>query len=143
MARERVGGPWHEPVEVESVRCQLAAWLRDGSGILCADARSTITAVSPDGRVLWQRDLRVLHNLRGGSYPGVFSRDGATLYMLATRADGQLGLWGIPMAGRTPRLVVSAGDAALSLYGALSVSTDRLFATVSELEGDVWVMRLR
>jgi hypothetical protein len=73
----------------------------------------------------------------------VFSRDGATLYLLATRDDGRRGVWSVPMAGGTARLVVSADDPGLSLFGALSVGPDRLYATVSQYESDVWVMRLR
>ncbi len=132
MTRDHVGGPWREPVELRDVKCQLGGWAPDGSSVLCSDYKSTLTVVSPTGRVLWRRDLLATYRLRPQAYPGVFSRDGATLYVIAAQEDGRRGVWGIPVGGGPARLVVSSDDPALFFFGFLSVGPDRLYATVSE-----------
>jgi len=141
MTRERVGGPWGEPVETSGVTCMLGGWMPDGSGVLCET--DPLTVVSSSGRVVSRRDLLAANGLRDISFPGRFSRDGAVLYIFAAHDDGRRGIWAIPWRGGTPRLLVADDDPARALYGAISVGPDRLYATVSEYESDVWVMNLR
>ena len=141
MAREHVGGPWGEPVELGDLKCGLGGWVPDGSGILCGGRALTI--VSPTGQVVGRRDLQATYRLRGQGYPGKFSPDAATFYLFATHEDGRRGIWAIPWRGGTPRLVVSDDDPARALIGAVSVGPDQLYVTVSEYESDIWVMHLR
>lgn len=143
MARDHVGGPWRESVRLTDVRCQLQAWAPGGSGVLCGDNRATLTVISPTGRVLWRRDLVAAYRLRLEGFLSQYSRDGGTLYVMAAHEDGRRGVWGIPVGGGTPYLVVSSDDPALSFFGSLTVGPARLYATVSEYESDVWAMRLR
>jgi DNA-binding SARP family transcriptional activator/Tol biopolymer transport system component len=142
IARDHVGGPWSEPVALRGQKCLLGPWAPNGGGVLCADSESILRVVSQTGRVLWRRDLLSTYGLRLQGYPGEYSRDGATLYLVAHHEDGRRGIWAIPMKVGKPRLVVSSDDPALSLFGFLSVGRDRLYATVSEYESDVWVMHL-
>jgi len=39
--------------------------------------------------------------------------------------------------------VMASDDPALDLFGPLAVGRDRLYATLSEYESDIWVARLR
>lgn len=143
MMRDRVGGPWRESAPLTKARCQLQAWASDGSGVLCTDDRDDLTLVSPSGAVVWRRGLVAGNHLRQeGSWSG-FSRDGATVYLTATHQDGRSGIWAIPMAGGAARLVIADDQPSLSFLGALSVGPDRLYATVSEYECDIWATRLR
>ena len=75
----------------------------------------------------------------------VFSPDGSTFYV-EKRVGNRNGIWSWPVAGGTPRLVVSYDDpslVALTWRGALNVSRDRLYVTVTQSESDVWVMDLK
>jgi Tol biopolymer transport system component/DNA-binding SARP family transcriptional activator len=143
MTRDQVGGPWRGPFEATHVRCVPGSWTRDGTGVLCAEGGSNLTVVSPTGRVLSRRDLWATYRLRFQGYPGRYSRDGVTLYLVAAHEDGRKGIWGIPVGGGAARLVASSDDPALSFFGSLSIGPDRLYATVSQYESDVWAMRLR
>ena len=111
--------------------------------MLCTDNVSTLSVVSPTGRVLWRRDLLATYRLRVQSLSGRYSPHGASIYVSAAHEDGRRGVWEIPVGGGTPRLVVSSNDPARSFFAYLSVGLDRLYATVSEYESDVWVMKLR
>jgi len=142
MTRDQVGGPWRGPFEPTDVRCVIGSWTRDGSGVLCAKGRSNLAVVSTTGRVLAHRDLWATYRLRFQGYPGLYSRDGATLYLVAAHEDGREGIWGIPVGGGAAHLLVSSDDPALSFFGSLSLGPDRLYATVSQYESDVWTMQM-
>jgi Tol biopolymer transport system component/tRNA A-37 threonylcarbamoyl transferase component Bud32 len=143
LARERVGGPWREPVQLTDFGCQGGegpSWAPDGSGVLCRSG-TTLVLVSVAGVVQWRRDLTAA----GLSQPGAvtFSEDGLSLYLLAARG-GRNGIWTWPLAGREPRLVVAFDDPRfVALTGELNVRGDRLHLTVAQNESDIWVMDLK
>lgn len=141
LTRALSGAAWSAPVQLTTFGCAFAAWAPDGSGILCRsepDERALVM-VSLSGAVRWRRDMAA------GGRVGmpVYAPDGSTFYMEKT--DGT-GIWAWPVAGGTPRLVVSYDDPslrALTWPGALNVGRDRLYITVSQSESDVWVMDLK
>jgi hypothetical protein len=144
ISRDSVGGPWHEPVET-GFMCFWGAWAPDGSGLLCwtrsGGLYRGLALYSRDGHVAWQRDLPAPGRLVPQSFL-VYSRDGRTVYESAAHQDGRRGIWAIPLRGGTPRLVIAFDDAALATPGAISVSRDRLYLTVSQYESDIWVANL-
>ena len=145
VSRDSVGGTWHHPVRITDFGCFVSAWAPDDGGILC-QAGSDLVALSPEGRVLWRRDVAGSSGLTFASYLPYLTRlspDGRTLYTTATDRDGRRGIWAIPVYGGTPRLVVSYDDPALAPARFLSLGPDRLYLTVSEYESDIWVAKLR
>jgi Tol biopolymer transport system component len=142
VSRDSVGGAWHEAVPLTDFHCMLSDWAPNGSGMLC-NAGGSQVLVSPQGRELWRRDLAATYGLKlSGS--ARYSRDGRTIYAPGDHRDGRRGVWAIPGAGGTPRLVVAFDDPALANpFGLLSVGPDRLYLTVAQYESDIWAMNLR
>jgi Tol biopolymer transport system component len=144
LTRARVGAPWSEPVQLTNFGCSFSTWTPDGSAILCRSEpdRKALVLVSLSGEVRWRRDMSAAGFTDGMP---VYSPDGSTLYM--EKADGSRnGIWAWPAAGGTPRLVVSYDDPSLQAStwrGALNVTRDRLYVTVSQSESDIWVMDLK
>jgi Tol biopolymer transport system component/tRNA A-37 threonylcarbamoyl transferase component Bud32 len=150
VSRDSVGGRWHEAVPLADLLPQ--AWAPDGSGVLgrswhdrstLVQRASRIGLVSFTGQVLWGRDLTATLGL---TVSGLirFSRDGKTLYVLATHQDGREGIWAIGDGGRgAARLVIAVDDPSLTPRPFLSIGPDRLYLTVAEYESDIWVARLR
>jgi len=146
VSRDSVGGPWHEPVQLSDIRCALSPVVApDGSGILFVDVtRRDLVFVSPQGRVLWRRNLIPTSGLVDFDQPCCqYSRDGRTIYVMGTHRDGRSGVWAIPAAGGEPRLVIARDDPALvASLGFFSVSRDRLYLSVWQYESDIWVANL-
>jgi Tol biopolymer transport system component len=146
IARDSVGGAWHEPVQVlDFGGCSPPVWAPDGSGVLC-DAGRDLVLASPQGRVLWRRNLIPTSGLAGYGVPA-YSRDGRTIYVWGSHRDGRVGAWAIPVAGGPPRLVVVWDDPALTVPGLTQpyppgLGPDRLYLTVSQYESDIWVAKL-
>ncbi len=143
LARERVGGPWREAVQLTDFGCFVTTWAPDGSGVLCRSANAAVL-VAPAGRVLWRRDLAAAGFVQPGAV--TFSEDGLSLYVIAARR-GRNGIWTWPLAGGEPRLVVAFDDprfvALTDIPGALNVRGDRQYLTVAQNESDIWVMDLK
>jgi serine/threonine-protein kinase len=142
LARERVGGPWREPVQLTDFGCAgyLLAGAPGGGGVLCRSG-TTLVLVSAAGAVRWRRDLTAA----GLSQPDAvtFSEDGHSLYLPAVRG-GRNGIWTWPLAGGEPRLVVAFDDPRFVVYtNELNVRGDRLYLTVAQNESDIWVMDLK
>jgi serine/threonine-protein kinase len=139
VSRDSVGGPWHAPAKLDFWCYEL--WAPDGRGVLCPQGRDLVL-VSRESRVLWRRDFAATYGMRW-SKPH-YSRDGRTIYSVATHPDGREGVWAVPAAGGTPRLVIAFDDPALANpWGAFSVGPDRLYLTVAQYESDIWVANLR
>jgi hypothetical protein len=91
---------------------------------------------------MWRRDLRadmgmsLLRSLR-------YSPDGRTIYGAGIHRDGRRGVWAVPVAAGTPRLVVAFDDPALAFPEYLSIGPDQLYLTLSQYESNVWVANLR
>ena len=138
VSRDRVGGPWHEAVPLDSGCVSLGR--RPGGTLLCVRG-STFTLASIQGRVLWRSDLPVTNHLR--VYPFMKATpDGSTLYASAMHEDGRRGIWAIPAGRGEPRLVIADDDPSLVDLGWLSVGSDRIYITVAEYESDIWVAKL-
>ncbi len=143
LSRDSVGGVWHQAVQLTDFHCYYPAWAPDGSGVLCY-TKGDLVLVSPQGRELWRRDLAATYGLKLTSGISRYSRDGRTIYVAGDHRDGRRGVWAIPVAGGTPRLVVAFDDPALAnRLGFLSVGPDRLYLTVAQYESDIWVANLR
>jgi Tol biopolymer transport system component/DNA-binding SARP family transcriptional activator len=141
VARDSVGGSWHDPVPLTSRFCWPLAWAPDGSGVLCkAEQKPTLFFVSAGGRVLWTRDLPGLAPLGEARY----SRDGSTVYAVDIASDSRYGVWAIADGGRgAARLAIAFDDPAHIGMEFLSVGPDRLYLSVAEYESDIWVATLR
>jgi Tol biopolymer transport system component/tRNA A-37 threonylcarbamoyl transferase component Bud32 len=141
VSRDSVGGAWHKAVQLGDFPCSGATWAPDGSGVVCGDGNDLVF-VSPQGRMLWRRDLSATFGLTLQSWPR-HSRDGRTLYVAGVNRDGRQGVWAIPVAGGAPRLVVTYDDPALHhAFRLFSVGPDRLYLTVAQYESDIWVAKL-
>jgi serine/threonine-protein kinase len=144
LTRAHIGAPWGEPVQLTNFGCSFAAWAPDGSGILCRSEpdEQALVMVSLSGAVRWRRVMSEAGRRVGMP---VYSPDGSTFYMEKT--DGtRSGIWSWPVTGGPPRLVISYDDPSLQAFawrGALNVTRDRLYVTVSQSESDVWVMDLK
>ncbi|MCA9764767.1 MAG: PD40 domain-containing protein, partial [Gemmatimonadetes bacterium] len=73
----------------------------------------------------------------------LWSDDGRTIYFKSHSAEGAGSIWSIPTAGGTPRFVQGLGDARRrsDRYG-FRVSGGRLYYTLVDRQGDVWMMEL-
>ena len=141
LSRDSVGGAWHESRLLVDSAGRGAIWARDGSGALIRGR--TWRFVSRQGKVLWSRDLAATSGLTLTSFSPRGSRDGRTIYAAGVHRDGRRGVWAIPVAGGTPRLVVAFDDPALANLGNVSVGPDRLYLTVADHQSDIWVANLR
>ena len=137
VARDRVGGPWHEAVQLTDFGCFSTYWAPDGSGVLCV-VQNGFVLVSAAGEVMWRR------NTAAAGFSDVdpwVAMDRSSLYLSATRA-GRRGNWTWPLAGGEPRLLV-AHDDPLLVPEFMSVHGDHLYLTVAQNESDIWVMDLK
>jgi len=147
LSRDSVAGAWHEARLLVDSSQGVADWAPDGSGALVPgrirDPHSTWVFVSPQGRMVWRRDLAATYGITLFSGYARYSGDGRTIYAAGEQRDGRRGVWAIPVGGGAPRLVVAFDDPALANPGgALSVGPDRLYLTVAEYESDIWVAKL-
>ncbi len=145
VARDTVGGQWREPVRLSGHGCFPSDWAPDGSGVLCVSYPSgkTLSLLPARGPTLWTRDLAATSQLTAGGYAlPKYSRDGRTIYIVATHQDGRRGVWAIPATGGPARLVVASDDPAVTAQWHISVGRDRLYLTVAEYESDIWVAKL-
>ncbi|MGH7512616.1 MAG: protein kinase domain-containing protein [Gemmatimonadales bacterium] len=139
VSRDRVGGPWHEAVPLADSACALTG--RRTAAVLLCPRGSTVTQVTPQGRVLSRSDVPVMNHLRLSPF-GTSAPDGLTWYASGIHEDGRRGIWAIPTARGEPRLVIADDDPALVDFGGVSVGPGRLYLTVSEYESDIWVAKL-
>jgi hypothetical protein len=144
LSRDSVGGIWHGAVQFSDFYCFPSAWAPDGSGVLCKDGAGNLVLVSPQGRVVWRRNIGATYGLFDTDMGLLLcSRDGETLYGWGTHRDGRQGVWAIPAAGGTPRLVIRFDDPALAGRTLLSVGPDHIYLTVAQDESQIWVANLR
>jgi len=144
LARDSVGGAWHQPVQLTDFYCHAAVWLPGDSTLACRGSGGQLVVVSAaDGHVL-APDLAASHHLRltTTSTSVRVARDGRAIYAVAEHADGRNGIWEIPLAGGPAHLVVAFDDPSMTYFGGLSVGSDRLYFTVSQYDSDIWVAKL-
>jgi hypothetical protein len=103
--RDSITGPWYEAVQLTDFDCYVNEWAPDGSGVLCsAPSGRALELVSPEGTVLWRREIGGRDRLRpvtdAEAQDVRYSRDGSTLYIAAVHEDGRAGVWALPVAGR-------------------------------------------
>jgi len=147
VSRDSAGAPWHDAVQLTDDLCGMPVWAPDGSGVLC-DAGRDLVFISRQGRVLRRRNLIPAGGFAGYGAP-TYSRDGRTIYVFGWHADHRTGIWAIPVAGGSARLVVNFDDPNLTVPGVTfeparaDVGRDRLYLTVSDYESDIWVAKLK
>ena len=142
VSRDSVGGAWHEAVQLTDFACSVsdvgagrqrcAVQRREGPGLRLA---SGARALAPQPRAASR--LRLIGRC------AVLPRRPNDLREPATHEDGRQGVWAIPAAGGTPRLVVAFDDQALASLRTLQRRPDRLYLTVSQYESDIWVAKLQ
>jgi len=141
LSRDSVGGGWHEAVHLSDLGGGPPVWAPDGSGVLRLTAQDLVL-ISPQGRVVWRRNLVPTSGLaRVFGWPN-YARDGRTIFVSGDHRDGRSGIWAIPEAGGAPRLVIAFDDPALSSPGYFSVDRNHLYLIVSQYESDIWVANL-
>ena len=148
VARDSVGGPWHEPVQLADFRANAMDWATDGRSFVSSAVAGDFVDVTGDRKTslrAWPA-ARALQLDRGA--PLRYSRDGRTVYGVGNHADGRRGIWAIPAQGDAPpRLVVAFDDPAIvPLMGTgnlMSVGPDRLYLSLAQYESDIWVATLR
>jgi len=141
VARDRVGGPWRDAGLLSNMPALALDWSPDGTVLLRRGADGVFILMTSTGRLVKRIDPAALR-LTNGGYQAKFARDGRAIYVIASR-DGRRGLYAIPVAGGAARLVVDASHSSANPWGALSLSRERAFLTVSEAESDIWVMNVR
>jgi hypothetical protein len=141
VARDSVGGRWHDPVQLTDFTCLFPSWAPDGASLVCKGESRELLRVSWDGEVIrryrWPEGLHIdfMASPR-------FSRDGSRIYIVGAREDGSRGLWWFPAGGGEPVEAVAFDDPATYAPGMFSVGPDRIYLTIAEYESDIYVMDL-
>ncbi|MEZ4378687.1 MAG: protein kinase [Gemmatimonadales bacterium] len=142
LARRRGAGSWELLPPVAPG--WWASWSPDGQWLsyttdLLGGELRVVPSAGGESRALW-----------GGwaeagliAESSLWSDDGRTIYFKSHSADGAGSIWSIPTAGGTPRFVQGLGDARRrsDRYG-FRVSGGRLYYTLVDRQGDVWMMEL-
>jgi Tol biopolymer transport system component/tRNA A-37 threonylcarbamoyl transferase component Bud32 len=137
VSRDRVGGPWSDPVPLTDFVCGPPGWAPDGASLVCLRGRQWLR-VSRDGDVL---SRTVVPQGIAAVWSFKFSPDGSRIYFRGTHEDGTDGLWWMPAGGGDATNVVTIDDPSL-IVPHFSVGPDHLYVTVGEWESDIWVMEL-
>ena len=72
----------------------------------------------------------------------IWSADGQSLYFQGVMGDGSSDLYGVPVGGGEPRVVVQFDDPSKIVQFQLSLSGETIYLTLSEQESDIYVMDL-
>jgi hypothetical protein len=128
--------------QLADVPCGQVLWAPDGSALACVDFRNSLLLLSPQTGLVLRSDLKATSRLASLGQLR-YSRDGRTIYAIASRQGGPFGIWAVPVAGGPARLVVAFDDPAVVTTGSFSVGRDQLYVTVSEFESDIWVAKLQ
>ena len=146
VARTQIGGPWGEPRLLTDFGCFPTGWAPGGSGVTCLTNHfKELVKVSRSGKVLWRRDLVAAGFTVTDVLAPVYSEDGISLYLRASRGAID-GIWAWALAGGEPRLVLRIDDPSLKgvgFPGTFGVSHGRLFLVATETESDIWVVDLK
>ena len=65
LSRDSVGGRWHEARQLTDFQSAPWDWAPDGTGVLVWAGGMSLGLVSPQGRVLWRRDLAATSRFTG------------------------------------------------------------------------------
>ena len=72
-----------------------------------------------------------------------WSEDGRTVYFNSHDAQGNVAIWSIPVTGGAPRLLVRLDDPSRPNNRVeWSYRSGRAYFVLTELESDVWVMKM-
>jgi len=136
VSRTAVGEPWSDPAELTDLPCWFPEWSPDGEMLSCwLYPEKDIALLSKTGEV-----LRTL-NARVGLQPE-FSLDGSLIYFISRDAEGNEGVWSVPVAGGEPTKVIAFDDPSVDVLGAFTVGPNAIYLTVAEYESDIWVADL-
>jgi Tol biopolymer transport system component len=140
VSRDSVGGSWGAATQLTDFGCVPEDWGPDGSGVLCLLPwpEEAMVLVSREGEVFWRFDLATAGLARWGLPFPRFSRDGSVIYLAASHENGSRGIWGIPLSGGLPILVVESAESWAPDF--FSEGPDQFYVTIAEHESDIWVM---
>ena len=136
VTRRDSSGVWRAPVSRRIGGGRLS-WSPDGRFLAYA-RYGAVEVIPPDSG-----SPRVIYApARGTADPVVesatVSDDARTLYFKSHDAEGRASLWGIPLSGGRPRLLVRFEDHP-SIRADFTAGAGRFFFTIEDRQGDVWV----
>ena len=143
MTRDAIGGEWSAPRQLADVGDGFSEgfrWSPGGRRIVYPRRRHSIVVTTLDGQE------RVVMDSSAVGFTGVgwpeWSSDGHDVYFLGADREGTAGLWALAVTGGSPRLMVRFDDPARVGSRGISVTPDKLYLSLLELESDIWVMDL-
>jgi Tol biopolymer transport system component len=141
VTRARRGAAWSEPRQLTKGGSGDPKWSPDGRLIaFCVGGQ--LRVIAPDGT-----GERVIVRAGSGQYSepeyAIWSRDGGTLYYKSYDRDGRSSIWGVPLAGGPPRLLVRFDvPSRRSLRREFATDGRRFYFTIARDEGDIWAIQL-
>jgi serine/threonine-protein kinase len=145
LHRAALDAPWQVTARQPTDSGFVPRWSPDGS-------RLALEIPNGEGRVdIAIRPLRgparilVKAGVDGIQFPRwpEWSADGRTIYFRDAGSEGTPGIYGVPVSGGTPRLVVRFDDPAQSVLTASVPARNGLFyLSVGEIESDIYLMDL-
>ena len=142
VRREQAGGEWGAAEPLTTDGGFWPKWSRVRDEILFySDPLGAIQAISPSGgaaRTLARgQDLGLALNF------AAWSRDGSTVFFSGYSPDETLSVWAVPAtAGRARQVVVFDDPTKRFTRGEFALDDTRIYFSIQQFEGDVWVMEL-
>ena len=143
----REGGGWSAPVPLHTDGLTFPIFAPDGQSLLLAPLRP----VEAGAIRVTPADGGPTRTLVRGPLPGttalpsfaIWSADGSVVYFLGIDELGRSSFWSIPAEGGTPTPIVRFDDPAReSNRPEFATDGRRLYFTLAQKEGDVWVMEI-
>ena len=138
--RDSIGGRWSAPEQLTHGGSEEAPrWSLDGRRLAFFDV-SGVAVLPLGGQERTVLDL--------ADFPQSFcvrwSPDDKAIWFGGTSRSGQAGIFEVPEAGGTPKVIVRFDDPARLLYSAqISVGGGKVYVTIAEFESDVYVAELK
>jgi Tol biopolymer transport system component len=139
MSRDAVGGEWSDPSWLAATSNTMASWSPEGDRLVYpVGIGLAVVSLGGDEQILFDGAAA---GLTAVDFPG-WSRDGRLIYFRASDSAGALGMYAIPAAGGTPRMVVRFDDPTKSVWMIYSLADGKVYFSLSEYESDIYVMDL-
>jgi len=138
VSRDRVGGPWSDPVQLTDFGCGHPKWAPDGGSLVCySQRRGEFVRVSRDGEVLARlaKPEGMASVVDARFSLGLSSR----IYFFGTHEDGTEGEWWMPVNGGEATNVVTHNDPSVPWF---ILGPENVLLLITEQESDIWVMDL-
>jgi Tol biopolymer transport system component len=133
---------WTDPRRLTADSANIPRWSPRGDWIVYAERMRPGWLIQPDGK--GRRRLSADGKIPIGPVPArEWSPDGSTVFLSVRDSTNRLALWAVPIAGGSPRKVLSEDSS--RRIGREYFATDgrRLFFTLRDWESEVYVMQLK